>query len=207
MREFAALPNWLEILFNADLDRDRGLQDPVPLDGSYYLFTNISNGIDEDFLEEFSTQARRIADEVFGPDVSSRLGFGIATPAAISKVEPHELTAFTVDLINMPSSYYMLALEGRISVVPVREHGEFVTDIKGSGNRLVADVIERVERPALAFRGSARGFRATAKLEDMSKRSTFMRSSRSIQNSYSRSTSASVMFGPISASLINSAPA
>jgi hypothetical protein len=37
MREFAALPDWFDILFNADLDRESGLQDPIPLDGSYYL--------------------------------------------------------------------------------------------------------------------------------------------------------------------------
>jgi hypothetical protein len=138
MREFAALPDWFDILFNADLDRERGLQDPIPLDGSYYLFTNISNGIDVEFVEEFARKARHIADEIFGPDVSNRLGFGIATPAAMSKVEPDELAAFTIDLINMPSSYYILALEGRISVAPVREHGEFVAEIRGSGNRLVA---------------------------------------------------------------------
>jgi hypothetical protein len=97
------------------------------------LFTNISNGIDVEFVEEFARKARHIADEVFGQDVSNRLGFGIATPAAKSKVEPHGLSAFTIDLINMPSSYYLLALEGRISVAPEREHGEFVAEMRGAG--------------------------------------------------------------------------
>lgn len=136
MREFASLPNWREILFNDDLGRQRGLQDPIPLDGSYYLFTNVSAGIDEQFVEDFSRKAQQVADEVFG--LGDRLGFGIATPEAISKVEPDELAAFTADLINMPSSYYLLALEGQISVVPVREHGEYVTSVKGSGNTLTA---------------------------------------------------------------------
>lgn len=138
MRELAALPNWREILFNADLGRERGVLDPIPIDGSFYIFTNISNGIDQEFLEEFERRARRIAEQSFGLEISNRLELGIATPELISRVEPQELEAFTIDLINMPSSYYLLALEGRISVVPVREHGEFVADISGSGNRLVA---------------------------------------------------------------------
>jgi hypothetical protein len=138
MREFAALPNWSEILFSTELGRERTDLDPIPIDGSYYLFTNVSEGIDVEYMEEFARNARLIADEVFGLNISQRLNFGIATPAAMWEVEPDELTAFTVDLINMPSSYYLLALEGRITVTPMREHGEFVTACGSLGHGLAA---------------------------------------------------------------------
>lgn len=93
---------------------------------SYYLFTNICANTGEKALQEFSETAHRLYSEIVGIPEDRHPEFGIATPETLMDRAQLETRQFVVDLLNTPSSYYFLAREGEISVIPTTEHGAFL---------------------------------------------------------------------------------
>jgi hypothetical protein len=93
---------------------------------SYYLFTNICQDISEKALEKFSDAAHRLFGEIVGVPRDRHPAFGIGTPETVLKYAERDTRQFVLDLLNIPSDYYFVAREGRISVVPVTEHGDFL---------------------------------------------------------------------------------
>jgi protein gp37 len=101
----------------------------------YYLFTNIFANIEEKALQEFSTIAHELYSEIVGVPPGRHPAFGIATPETLAgETSRLEVKRFIVDLLNIPSSYYFVAREGRISVVPVTEHGAFLAAHDGQSD-------------------------------------------------------------------------
>src|SRR6266478_3767819 len=91
----------------------------------YYLVTNICHGLDEDALSSFSEKAHRIFEEVLKVPREQHPRFGIGTPDTMFLNGRSAVERFILDLLDMPSSYYFVAREGKISIVPVIEHGSF----------------------------------------------------------------------------------
>jgi hypothetical protein len=100
-----------------------------PSEGAiYYFFTNIDHG----FIE--SEQAYEIAKELFKNILDLSLGwteFSFGSPRTMLEGDPDQVKEGIVELINTPSSYYIIAREGLISVVPVTEHGLYFASHDG----------------------------------------------------------------------------
>jgi hypothetical protein len=92
---------------------------------THYFFTNARHDISDDGQARFSEIAHTLFAEIVNQPREQHPRFGIGTPQTIGK-DPLKLQGFLLDLINAPSSYYLIAREGRISVVPNTEHGSFV---------------------------------------------------------------------------------
>lgn len=116
-----------------------GIQNEEPRDGNhtwfrspsegcdyYYLFTNVCQDLSERGLETFSKTAHRLFTKLVHVPRKRHPAFGISTPQTVVENAYPEIRPFLLDLLNMPSSFYFLAREGRISVIPVTEHGAFV---------------------------------------------------------------------------------
>ena len=102
----------------------------------YYLFTNICHDIGDNALERFSNRAHELYSEIVGVPRERHPGFGIGTPETVvngAHREGREVHKFLIDLLNMPSSYYFVAREGRISVAAVTEHGAFMASPEAGG--------------------------------------------------------------------------
>jgi len=104
---------------------------------SYYLFTNICGNTSAEALENFSETAHKLYSEIVGIPEGRHPKFGIATPETLMERAGVETRQFVVDLLNTPSSYYFLAREGEISVIPTTEHGAFLASNENT----------RIERP------------------------------------------------------------
>ena len=102
----------------------RGGFKPEQID--YYLFTNFFEDVSNSTLERFSDQASKIFEAVL-PAIPCP-HFGIGTPQTFAANMLPEVRNYLADLINLPSSFYLLAREGRISVVPVTEHGRYLVE-------------------------------------------------------------------------------
>lgn len=122
LKEKADPLNFLHAGFN---DSDRPLQYPIAQGLEYYLFTNVCCDLGEDALSRFSETAHRIFYEVLGIPRDRHPTFGIGTPQTAFNQDEAAIKEFAVGLLNMPSSYYLVAREGRISIVPTTEHGWF----------------------------------------------------------------------------------
>jgi hypothetical protein len=103
----------------------------------YYLFTNICYGLDERSLNQFSTSAHNLCAEVLDIPRDMQPRFGIGTPETFARSGKQDVSKFLGDLINMPSSYYLLAREGAITVIPTTEYGSFLAS--HSDSRRVAE--------------------------------------------------------------------
>jgi hypothetical protein len=97
----------------------------------YYVFTNICHDISENSLEKFSDTAHRLYSDIVGVPRNRHPAFGIGTPETVFKNAYGEMRRFVLDLLNIPSSYYFVAREGRISVAPVTERGAFLASRDG----------------------------------------------------------------------------
>lgn len=99
---------------------------------SYYLF--VTNVCDPALLSDDSQRYVQIAHDLYesilGLPRHSHPRFGIGNPDVFSERTPCQIQQFIVSLINDPSSYYLIAREGSISVVPVTEHGQYATTNK-----------------------------------------------------------------------------
>lgn len=94
-----------------------------PLD--YYFFTNMCYDLDDEALSWFSDRSHQLFEEILGVPRKEHPTFGIGTPQTAFRENRSAVERFIVDLLSMPSSYYFLAREGRVTVVPSVEHGAF----------------------------------------------------------------------------------
>lgn len=93
----------------------------------YYLFTNVCREIDDPSLSLLTDSAHKLFECTSGLSRDSHPRFGIGTPETLAGFAPELVRQFIVDLMKLPSSYYLLAREGRISIVPITEHGVFLS--------------------------------------------------------------------------------
>jgi hypothetical protein len=127
---------------------------PVIYDGmgpyDYYLFTNYRYDISEDELEEFTERARNLFGKTLCLPPGEIPRFGIGTPDTIN-TSNNQMEKFLLDLMNSPSSYYLVAREGHISVVPVTEHGAYLASSIGDNglSTVVTSVLPSVQSAAL----------------------------------------------------------
>jgi hypothetical protein len=91
----------------------------------YYLVTNVCHGLDDNALSHFSDKAHAIFEDVLKVPREQHPRFGIGNPDTMFLNGRSVVEQFILDLLDMPSSYYFVAREGRISIVPVIEHGSF----------------------------------------------------------------------------------
>lgn len=123
--DLQAHPDPHSILYGSDQREADVYQYPVAMDAFYYLATNVASPLTDDALNDVAAHFRT----KFGGDIQQ---FGIATPQSIAQHSPTEVRRYALDLLNMPSSYYFVAREGRISVVPATEHGWYLVG-RGDG--------------------------------------------------------------------------
>jgi hypothetical protein len=103
-------------------------QDYFPED--YFFLSNVSHdvlGHEAECPANFRFRARKLFNRVLYIPEDRCPNFEIITPETVlhSLGRPQAI-AFLVDMLNAPSSYYLLAREGRVSVVPTSEHGTFL---------------------------------------------------------------------------------
>jgi hypothetical protein len=91
----------------------------------YYLITNICHDLDDETVSRFSDKAHAVFEDVLKLPRQHHPRFGLGTPETIFSNGGSAVEQFMMDLLNMPSSYYIVAREGRISVTPATEHGRF----------------------------------------------------------------------------------
>src|ERR1043166_6284171 len=120
--------------FNDDVDRP--LQYPLALDLDYYIFTNVCHCIDDDAASRFSDKAHAMFSEVLDIPLERHPRFGIGTPESALNANQAAVEKFILDLLGMPSSYYFLAREGRISIAPSIEHGSFFASQRSSRHEI-----------------------------------------------------------------------
>jgi hypothetical protein len=101
----------------------------------YYFFTNVDDDMFSEFSDEFTDIAHRQFSKLVGVRRELHPRFGYSTPQTLAEHAQEHVDAFIVDLLNQPSSYYLIARDGRVSVVPVTEHGSFF-----SSSRVGADL-------------------------------------------------------------------
>jgi antiviral defense system Shedu protein SduA len=117
---------------------------PKPEGYDYYLFTNMCLDLDERALSKFADSAHSLFSEVLGTPRAEHPSFGIGTPESIVGNYRAEAHRFIVDLIKMPSSYYYIAREGQISVIPSTEHGTFLAHPPGTDSKLSPEGLSAV---------------------------------------------------------------
>jgi Shedu protein SduA, C-terminal len=92
----------------------------------YYYFSNYTHDISDAAMEAFSRESHQLFTEIVGVPAEPHVRFGIGTPETCGQFAATEVRQFLVDLLNLPSSYYFVAREGRIEVSAVAEHGVFL---------------------------------------------------------------------------------
>ncbi len=113
---------------------------------TYYFFTNIC---DHAFTDNgYQEVARGLFRQFIGTDPAENLDFGIGTPESVVAYDSLEVKKFIVELLNMPSAYYFVAREGRVSILPVTEHGSFFAS--GFSKNSTADPSSAVITTALS---------------------------------------------------------
>ena len=107
------------VLYGSGQGQDDVYQYPMTIDAFYYLASNVASPLTEAALNRLAAHFR----SHFGERIQQ---FGIATPQSIAQRAPAQARRYLLDLLSMPSSYYFVAREGRISVVPATEHGWYL---------------------------------------------------------------------------------
>jgi alkaline phosphatase len=95
------------------------------MDAFYYLATNVASPLEDEALDQVAKHFRR----KFGGGIQQ---FGLATPQSMASAARSETERYILDLLNMPSSYYFMARQGHISVVPATEHGWYLVGRGGA---------------------------------------------------------------------------
>lgn len=124
-KDLDAQPDPYSILYAEEQREKELMQFPIATDAYYYLATNVGAALSESALNQLAQHFRRRFGERPGAS-GVRMRFGVSTPGALEEHRGEELQCFLVDLLNMPSSYYFVAREGAISVVPATEHGWYL---------------------------------------------------------------------------------
>jgi hypothetical protein len=125
-----------------------GPPQPDILPEDYFFFTNICHEILKHgplCPNGFESAARKLFTRVLAIPLDRCPSFRIISPEMIlGGPAKSAVIDFLVDVANSPSSYYLLAREGKVSVIPTVEHGLFVatgsetTTSVGSGVTTVA---------------------------------------------------------------------
>jgi hypothetical protein len=106
-----------------------GPPQPDILPEDYFFFTNICHEIlkhGPQCPNGFESTARNLFTRVLSIPLERCPSIHITTPETIlGGPAKSEVVRFLIDVANSPSSYYLLAREGRISVIPAVEHGLF----------------------------------------------------------------------------------
>lgn len=131
---------------------------PEATQAHYYLATNIATPLSDVAMNAVRNHFR----EHFGSDLAR---FGFATPQSMAEAAPSEVWRFVLDLLNSPSSYYFMAREGKVSVVPVTEHGLYMTGTKGSMEAATATSSLSVRPPGLTDLEALVGSPATSEAD------------------------------------------
>jgi hypothetical protein len=108
----------------------------------YFLVTNVCGPalLSED-CERYTELAHRLFEQIVGLERRLHPAFGVGNPEVFAEKAPKEVEQFVIDLINSPSSYYLIAREGRISVIPVTEHGQYATGfLRAKGGVMTPDL-------------------------------------------------------------------
>jgi hypothetical protein len=106
----------------------------------YYYISNVHH----DYLP--SQAAWTAASEAFAEELGFPCshdgdpGFAVGTPKSMLEGEPQAVQDYMLELMNMPSSYYIVAREGEIRVVSTRHHGLYLAG--PSSDAAIGDVEE-----------------------------------------------------------------
>lgn len=104
----------------------------TPQGYDYYLYTNVRIDPQGPVAARLSEYGKGCLSELTGGSRHSEHTFGIGSPETVVGVNKSVVQNFVVDLLNSPSSYYLIAREGRISVDVVTEHGSFLANPSGN---------------------------------------------------------------------------
>lgn len=96
----------------------------------YYVFTNLVYERSWDQFSRFCEHARKLFAEVLGAKCAEAPEFDFASPHSLQR-SAEEVEKVLVELLNMPSNFYLIAREGHISVIPTAEHGAFFASASG----------------------------------------------------------------------------
>lgn len=124
-KDLDAHPDPYSILYAEEQREKEFMQFPIATDAYYYLATNVGAALSESAVNQLARHFRRRFGERSGAS-GVPIHFGISTPGALEEHRGDELQRFLIDLLNMPSSYYFVAREGGVSVVPATEHGWYL---------------------------------------------------------------------------------
>jgi hypothetical protein len=96
----------------------------------YHVFTNLLYERSWDQFSRFCENATKLFVEVLGEKCAEAPEFDFASAHSLQR-SAEEVEKALVELLNMPSNFYLVAREGHISVIPTTEHGAFLAS--GSG--------------------------------------------------------------------------
>ncbi|MBY2918460.1 hypothetical protein HF206_30830 [Rhizobium leguminosarum] len=131
---------------------------PVATEAYYYLATNIAAPLSDGAMNAVRNHFRTH----FGSGFAQ---FGFATPQSMAEAAPSEVRRFVLDLLNSPSSYYFVAREGKVSVVPVTEHGLYMTGTSGSMEAATSTSSISIRPPGLSDLEALVGSLATSEAD------------------------------------------
>jgi Domain of unknown function (DUF4263) len=101
----------------------------------YYFFTNVcGQALTDEYNNYYASRARALFTRIVGVEPTNNPRFGAGTPETFVSFDGERIKSFIVELLNIPSRYYLIAREGRISVAAVTEHGSFFAS-GGGGNQ------------------------------------------------------------------------
>ena len=114
----------------ADATKNTWPPEWTTISSAYFLVTNVCDPalLSED-CERYTKLAHRLFEQIVGLERRSHPVFGVGNPEVFAEKAPKAVEQFVIDLINSPSSYYLIAREGGISVLPVTEHGQYATGL------------------------------------------------------------------------------
>ncbi|MBY3090183.1 DUF4263 domain-containing protein [Rhizobium laguerreae] len=131
---------------------------PTATEAYYYLATNIAAPLSDGAMNAVRDHFR----QHFGSEFAQ---FGFATPQSMAEAAPSQVRRVVLDLLNSPSSYYFVAREGQVSVVPVTEHGLYMTGTSGSMEAATATSSLSVRPPGITDLEALVGSLATSEAD------------------------------------------
>lgn len=141
----------------AQMEGDYGFI-PSEIQAHYYLATNIAAPLSDAAMDTIRYHFREHLGSRFAQ-------FGFATPQSMAEAGQREVRRFALDLLNSPSSYYLVAREGRVNVVPVTEHGLYITGSRDVTTAATATSSLSIDPPGLADLHALVGSRATSEAD------------------------------------------
>jgi hypothetical protein len=93
----------------------------------YYLFSNVADSMFTEESDEFTNVAHDLFTRILNVSPKDHPRFGFSAPHVLASRARSQIASFLVDLLNQPSSYYLIARDGHFSVTPVIEHGTLLS--------------------------------------------------------------------------------